>query len=134
MEETNVKRHGCCPRERHQRRWQHATAGHLLRMHAGRSAQADPVHVEQPMNLSKFRLSRRDLLQAAALSIAANSLAGCGSSEPEAPDVQVTFADNGVLPWSNWSGNQSCQPARREVPRSEQELCELLKSSTGKIR
>jgi FAD-linked oxidoreductase len=86
------------------------------------------------MNLSKFRLSRRDLLQAAALSVAANSLAGCGSSEPEAPDVQVTFAENGVLPWSNWSGNQSCQPARREVPRSEEELCELLKSSTGKIR
>lgn len=86
------------------------------------------------MNLSKFRLSRRDVLKAAALSVAANSLAGCGSAEPEAPDVQVTFAENGVLPWSNWSGNQSCQPARREVPRSEEALCELLKSSTGKIR
>lgn len=86
------------------------------------------------MNLSKLRLNRRDLLKAATLGVAAQSLAGCGAGEPAGPDVQVTFADNGVLPWSNWSGNQSCQPTRREVPRTEEELCELLKGSTGKIR
>jgi FAD-linked oxidoreductase len=86
------------------------------------------------MNLSKFRLSRRAVLEAAALSVAANSLAGCGAGEPAASDVPSTVDDNAVLPWSNWSGSQSCQPARREVPRTEEELCELLKRSTGKVR
>ena len=86
------------------------------------------------MNLSKFRLSRRAVLKAAALSVAANSLAGCGAGEPAVPDVPSTVDVNAVLPWSNWSGNQSCQPARREVPRTEEELCELLKRSTGKVR
>jgi hypothetical protein len=86
------------------------------------------------MNLSKFRLSRRDLLKTAALSVAANSVVGCSSEAPEAPDVQSALGENGVLPWSNWSGNQSCQPARREVPRTEEELCELLKRSTGRVR
>jgi FAD-linked oxidoreductase len=86
------------------------------------------------MNLSKFRLSRRDMLKAAALSVAANSLAGCSSGEPEASSVPSTLDDNDVLPWSNWSGNQNCQPTHREVPRTEDELCELLKRSTGKIR
>lgn len=86
------------------------------------------------MNLSKFRLSRRDLLKTAALSVAASSGVGCSSEAPEAPDAPSALGENGVLPWSNWSGNQSCQPARREVPRTEEELCELLKSSTEKIR
>jgi len=86
------------------------------------------------MNLSKFRLSRRDLLKTAALSVAANSVVGCSSEAPEAPDVQSALGENGVLPWSNWSGNQSCQPARREVPRTEEALCELLKRSTGRVR
>lgn len=87
------------------------------------------------MNLSKLRLNRRDVLKAAALGVAANSLAGCGGAEPEAPQVvQAAVADDAVLPWSNWSGSQSCQPARREVPRTEDELRELLKSSTGRVR
>jgi FAD-linked oxidoreductase len=87
------------------------------------------------MNLSKLRLNRRDVLRAAALGVAANSLVGCTAEEPQAAsNAPATSTDNGVLPWSNWSGNQSCQPAHRAVPRTEEELCELLKSSTGKIR
>jgi FAD-linked oxidoreductase len=87
------------------------------------------------MNLSRLKLNRRDLLKAATLGVAAQSLAGCGAEESaEVPPDLAKLGDNDVLPWSNWSGNQSCQPTRREVPRTEEELCELLKRSTGKIR
>lgn len=89
------------------------------------------------MNLSKLRLNRREILKAAALGAASSSLLGCGADESAPPNVQADVAPpdaNGVLPWSNWSGNQSCQPAQREVPRSEDQLRELLKNSTGKIR
>lgn len=89
------------------------------------------------MNLSKLRLNRRELLKAATLSAASGSLTGCGADEPAVSDVQADVAApgiDGVLPWSNWSGNQSCQPAHREVPRTEDQLRELLKTSTGKIR
>jgi len=89
------------------------------------------------VNLSKLRLNRRELLEVAALGAAAGSLAGCAAEEPAAPALQSNATQpgvNGVLPWSNWSGNQQCQPAHRKVPRSEDELRELLKNSTGKIR
>lgn len=91
------------------------------------------------MNLSKLRLNRRNLLIAAAGGVVSSSLAGCSGGEPDVANAQSKLPqsnadDNGVLPWSNWSGNQSCQPTRREVPRTEEELCELLKRSTGQIR
>jgi FAD-linked oxidoreductase len=86
------------------------------------------------MNLSKLRLNRREVLKAVALGVTAHSLAGCGAGEPDASHAQSKIDENGVLPWSNWSGNQTCQPARREVPHTEEDLCELLKRSTGKIR
>lgn len=89
------------------------------------------------MNLSKLRLNRRELLEVAALGVATSSLAGCAAEESAAPGVQSNVAipnADGVLPWSNWSGNQQCQPAQRKVPRTEDELRELLKTSTGKIR
>lgn len=86
------------------------------------------------MNVSKLRFNRRDLLKTAALATASSALAGCFADEPPAePGIEMPSV-NGVLPWSNWSGNQSCQPARREVPRTEDELRELLKSTTGTVR
>lgn len=89
------------------------------------------------MNLSKLRLNRRELLKVAALGAASSALSGCGAGQSVIPEGQADVAwppDNRVLPWSNWSGNQSCRPTHREVPLTEDELCELLKSSTGKIR
>jgi len=88
------------------------------------------------VNLSKLRLNRRDLLKVAALGAASSALAGCSDEEAGTPDglPDVAKPGNGVLPWSNWSGNQSCQPARREVPRTEDALRELLKNYKGRVR
>ncbi len=38
------------------------------------------------------------------------------------------------LPWSNWSGGLTCQPAGRFSPESETRLSEYLASTSGAIR
>ena len=39
-----------------------------------------------------------------------------------------------TLPWRNWSGNQLSQPKSRVNPKTEDELIEFLKNSSGPIR
>ena len=38
------------------------------------------------------------------------------------------------LKWRNWGGNQACLPANIAAPRSEDEVVELLRASSGGIR
>jgi len=93
------------------------------------------------MSYPTTKLNRRQLLKTVGTSIAtATFLPACSSDKPEtlatpsqAPKV---IGANGrpVLPWSNWSGNQKCQPTERNVPRSEQQLIELIKESEQSIR
>lgn len=39
-----------------------------------------------------------------------------------------------IIPWRNWSGAQSCIPLARLAPKSEDELVQLIRSSSGPIR
>jgi len=63
--------------------------------------------------------------------VAGSSVTAC-TSQPE--QVAAPVPVNGVLPWSNWSGNQTCQPAERSRPRNLEGLVKTLKETTGKIR
>ena len=49
--------------------------------------------------------------------------------------VRPTFASESIsLPWRNWSGGQSAQPAGRFAPSTENELIAFLKSTSGPVR
>jgi FAD-linked oxidoreductase len=79
---------------------------------------------------------RRNLLK---LATAASALAATGTIPAV---VRSAFADEApaakpaskALPWHNWSGGQSCEPAKRAAPANEGELAELLKSAPAPIR
>ncbi|MEM7360334.1 MAG: D-arabinono-1,4-lactone oxidase [Pseudomonadota bacterium] len=85
---------------------------------------------------------RRKLLKAMGASLAtATFLPAC--SEGESPDASFSTEKNlgivgadgrRILPWSNWSGNLSCQPTQRETPRSIEKLQTLLQESSKPIR
>jgi FAD-linked oxidoreductase len=80
-------------------------------------------------------LSRRELLQAAAVAAATGLLPSCrpvttGPAEVDGP----TFAKGGPIPWRNWAGNQSCLPSARVAPDSEDALQTLLRSGDGALR
>lgn len=85
------------------------------------------------MDIKNIKLTRRHTLKAAGagLFVGAAGVTGC-SSAPEQPAGPVQ--KNGVMPWSNWSGNQVCYPAERTRPRNAEQLADLLKNSSGKIR
>lgn len=50
------------------------------------------------------------------------------------PSAAFSSQHNKTLPWYNWSGALSCQPAGRISPASVSELSEYLASSAGPIR
>lgn len=92
------------------------------------------------MNFDRIHLNRRGLLKNSLLGLAAAGTAtattGC-SEEPEAPAAPqgIIGADGKrVLPWSNWSGNQTCQPNARKVPRNEAQVQEILRNAKQTIR
>lgn len=85
------------------------------------------------MDIKNLKLTRRHALKVAGSGIVAGAVgttAGC-TSTPEKPGPQPI---NGVLPWSNWSGNQVSYPAERARPRNIEGLVQLLKETDGKIR
>lgn len=88
------------------------------------------------MNFERIPLSRRNLLKYSAVGLVAGGMlssTACSSNAPK--EIGIVGADGKrVLPWSNWSGNQHCQPAERPLPRNEDELISLLKSKQDKIR
>lgn len=87
------------------------------------------------MDIEKIKLNRRLLLKAAGASAAAGLAMSSAATEKPTNSVGVVGADGKrVLPWSNWSGNQSCQPSRRLVPKNEEQVIEFVKNSTQKIR
>lgn len=78
-------------------------------------------------------LTRRQTLKAASvgMAVATTGLVGC-SNTPE--QVARPTSINGIMPWSNWSGNQLCYPTERARPRNREALAKLLKETDGKIR
>ena len=61
------------------------------------------------------------------------AMSGCSreGSEPQAP---FAFIPGKQLPWTNWAGNQACNPSWRYAPESEDELVSVLKSANGVVR
>ena len=83
--------------------------------------------------MKKFKLNRRDVLKATGTGIGMGIVGTTGcSSTPEKAIGPMPI--NGIMPWSNWSGNQVCYPAERTRPRNEVALAKLLKETKGKIR
>lgn len=85
------------------------------------------------MDIKNLKFTRRHALKAAGVGIivSAAGTAGC-SSTPE--KVSGPQSVNGIMPWSNWSGNQVSYPAERARPRNIDALAKMLKESDGKIR
>ena len=73
------------------------------------------------------------------LATAASALAATGTIPAV---IRSAFADEAPtakpaakpLPWHNWSGGQTCDPAKRAAPASEGELADLLKTAPAPIR
>lgn len=82
--------------------------------------------------MDDIKLTRRSALKYAGAGLVAGSSVTACTSQPE--QVVAPVPVNGVLPWSNWSGNQTCQPAERSRPRNLEGLLKTLKETTGKIR
>lgn len=83
--------------------------------------------------MKNFKLTRRDALKVTGAGVAVSIVGSTGcSSTPEQPSGPAQI--NGIMPWSNWSGNQVCYPAERTRPRNEAALAKLLKDGSGKIR
>lgn len=95
------------------------------------------------MKLDKIRLDRRRWLKIAGLAAgSATVLPACSDvsvkqqTEPKVSEqLGIVGADGRrVLPWSNWSGNQQCQPTKRLVARSAEQVSDIVKSASGTIR
>jgi len=84
-------------------------------------------------------INRRQMLKTVGAGLAASTtLTACSKDslvQTQLPATKV-IGSNGrpVLPWSNWSGNQRSQPTERSVPRSEEQLINLIKESKQSIR
>lgn len=83
-------------------------------------------------NINDIKLSRRNALKYAGAGLVAGSSVTACTSQPE--QVAAPVPINGILPWSNWSGNQTCQPSERSRPRNLEGLIKTLKETKGKIR
>lgn len=85
------------------------------------------------MDINKLKLTRRDALKVTGAGLITSSAVttGCSSSPDKAPGPLPV---NGIMPWSNWSGNQVSYPAERVRPRNIEGLVKLLKETDGKIR
>lgn len=99
---------------------------------------------EQDVNFNKFNLDRRSFLKgagAASLAGVAGLSTGCSETKVFDPSAHASTLQgaldkdgNRVLPWVNWSGNQSSEPTVRAMPRDKDELVELVKASEQRIR
>jgi FAD-linked oxidoreductase len=81
------------------------------------------------------RVTRRDFVRGAAATAAVGlvpvrSPATTGAARETAP----AFEPGQPLPWTNWAGNQSCRPAGRASPASEDEMLALLARGQGALR
>lgn len=85
------------------------------------------------MDIKQLKLSRRHALKAAGAGIIAGAAgsSGCSNAPEKALGPQPI---DGIMPWSNWSGNQVSYPAERTRPRNMEALVSLLKETDGKIR
>lgn len=80
-------------------------------------------------------MHRRDLLKSViAASLASALPASVLLSQPALGSSQANTTPAKRYPWKNWSGNQLCYPAHRLAPKSETELSDLLRNSSGTIR
>ncbi len=85
------------------------------------------------MDIKNLKLSRRHALKTAGIGLVAGMAGSTGCSS--APEIAAgPQSVNGIMPWSNWSGNQVSYPAERARPRNLDGLVKLLKESNGKIR
>ena len=83
------------------------------------------------MTINDLKLSRRNALKIAGAGLMASTAAGCSKApKPQSNPLSV----DGILPWSNWSGNQVSYPAERARPRNIEGLVKLLQETEGKIR
>lgn len=86
------------------------------------------------MNIKNIKFTRRRALKLASTGLVAGAVGGtvgCSSSPEQATGP---LPINGIMPWSNWSGNQVCYPADRVRPRNAADLAKILQKTTGKIR
>jgi FAD-linked oxidoreductase len=51
-----------------------------------------------------------------------------------ADEAALDFAPGSPIPWRNWAGNQTCSPAARLAPATEDELADALASAAGPVR
>lgn len=80
-------------------------------------------------------MHRRDLLKSVIAASLASTLPGSVFlSQPAFAAPPASQASARRYPWKNWSGSQQCFPAQRLAPKSEAELSELLRQSTGTVR
>ncbi|ASP40681.1 hypothetical protein CHH28_19295 [Bacterioplanes sanyensis] len=86
------------------------------------------------MNFDRINLSRRHLLKAVGAGVVASATSACSSSQPQPPAGIIGADGKRVLPWKNWSGNQSCQPTERLVPRNEEQLIDAIKAANSTVR
>lgn len=89
------------------------------------------------MKFERIALSRRNLLKYGAVGLMASAggmTSACSSAKKQEEPGIVGANGERVLPWSNWSGNESCQPFSRPLPRNEAEVIELIKNSKNSIR
>ena len=85
------------------------------------------------MDIKEIKFTRRDALKVTGAGLIASTAVTTGcSSTPE--KVAGPLPVNGIMPWSNWSGNQVSYPAERARPRNIEGLVKLLKETDGKIR
>lgn len=91
------------------------------------------------MNFDNINIDRRSLLKAAT-AIGATSVLTTGCSEqpnphaPVLPKGQIDKDGNVIPPWSNWSGNQSSSPSARLRPEDTEQLSQMIKDSSQRIR
>lgn len=88
------------------------------------------------MKFERIPLKRRDILKLAGAGMVASGASGCTKEEPQvqAPKSIVNESGETVLAWSNWSGNQNCQPTKRLVPKNVEAIQKAVKEAKQPIR
>jgi FAD-linked oxidoreductase len=66
-------------------------------------------------------------------SVTFGAISACTSKGDE-PHAPLAFVPGENLPWTNWAGNQACNPSWRHAPENEDELVSVLKSAQGVVR
>jgi len=88
------------------------------------------------MNFDRIPMSRRNLLKTAGIGLlAGGTTTACSNQEKKTAPAGIIGKDGKrVLPWSNWSGNQNCQPNERWVPKNEEQLLDAIRGANQNIR